>query len=163
MPVIREDGLQLEEHRGFQRAFWLVQRCAWVLFGLILLMALSGLTGAGGHLGRGNLTFRNGELDFPRVARWAASDEIRVRFDAGGDAHSLSFGSVFYDYFEVEAVQPEPQQMLASVEGTTMQFRTRPHSPAHVVVYVRPLRPGFPRYPVQLDAAAAEVRGVVLP
>lgn len=162
-PPVRNDGLQLHEHRRFQEAFWKLERAAWVLFMLVLLLALLGLTGAGGYLSRGTVSVTTGEVRFPRIARWEASDEIRVSINAGNAERRLTLGHRFFDYYEVEAVQPQPGTMHASAAGTVMVFAADPAARMNVVVHVKPLRPGLPRYSVRVDGVGADVHALTLP
>lgn len=163
IPPIRDDGLQLEEHRDFQKILWMIERVAWIAFVLILLGALAGLTGSGGYLSRNTTTLATGVVEVPRVARREASDEISITFGAGREDHHLLFGRRFDDYFEIESIQPEPEQTMGSPAGTRMQFAAERSASMHVVVHVRPLRPGLPQYSIYLDDARAEVAALILP
>ena len=54
-PVPLPEGV--EDHGSFQRRFWFAQRCAWVVFALILSACLFGLLGRGGMFSRGTVHF----------------------------------------------------------------------------------------------------------
>jgi hypothetical protein len=163
MPPTREDGLQVEEDRPFQRAFWVVERCAWALFSLLLLLAMAGLTGAGGYLSRGSYSMPVGDVDYPRVSRWGASDTLRVRFDDGGPTHRLTLGSQFFRYFELATIQPQPERAFAEGSGATFEFTAAPPGRAEVTLYVRAFEPGFPSYRLGLDGTDTQLSTVILP
>ena len=162
-PIIRDDGLQLEEERSFQRTFWIMERCAWVVFALALACAIAGLTGAGGYFSRATFTLADSRIDHPRITRWEASDEITVTFAPGKGMHRLTLGPAFFDAFEVEGVAPQPERSLATAGGTMLEFRARPSAVSRVTLYVRALRPGLPRYMLTVDEASTSVSTTVLP
>jgi hypothetical protein len=163
-PPIRKDGLQLEEQRGFQERFWTAERWAWIGFGLVLLVALAGLTGGGGPLAHATTTVSPaGEYEYPRVTRWEGSDDITVTFAAGGDEHRLSLSHAFSEHFQIEDVQPDPESMIASGDAEIMVFKAEEQSPAKVTIHIRALKPGLASYRVGLDAASTAVTTVVLP
>lgn len=162
-PRVRDDGLQVEEHRAFQRAFWKAQRVAWVLFGVALLLALAGLTGGGGYLAQGTVVLGGAEVLYPRVARWQAADELRIAFPGGADTHRLTLGNAFLDHYAVEAASPPPDRALGTEAGLALEFAGLAGEPLHAVLHLRPLRPGFPRFAVSADGASADVRTVILP
>lgn len=33
---LRSDGLQLDEHRGFQERFWKIERVGWLVFAILV-------------------------------------------------------------------------------------------------------------------------------
>ncbi|HEX7036287.1 MAG TPA: hypothetical protein VF210_10960 [Pseudomonadales bacterium] len=162
-PRVRDDGLQVEEHPGFQRAFWVTQRVAWVVFGVVLLLALAGLTGGGGYLAQGTVVVGGAEVRYPRVARWEAADELRVAFPAGAEVHRLTLGGAFLDHYAVEAAMPRPHRALGTEAGLALEFAGQAGEPLHAVLQLRPLRPGMPRFAVTADGASAEVNAVILP
>src|SRR5690606_25597894 len=69
-PPIRKDGLQIDERRHFQEIFWTVERFAWIIFALILLLALLGLTGSGGYFAKTTQTLDAGTAEYARFSRW---------------------------------------------------------------------------------------------
>lgn len=160
-PAIRDDGLQLEEHRAFQERFWSLQRVAWVLFGLLLLAALLGLTGSGGPLSRAQVALEGGTIDYPRIARWEAADEVIVRFAPGAEQHRLTLSSGFADALQIEGIQPEPESSAAGADGAVLTFATAAGEAAEVTIHVTPLQPGYSTFAVQIDDGAPETLGVL--
>jgi hypothetical protein len=163
-PEIREDGLQLEEHRSFQERFWVVERIAWIAFGVLLLAALVGLTGSGGPLSRTVTSLEGGTIDFPHIMRWEAADEIVVRFAPGAAERSLTLSSGFAEAFQIEDIQPQPSGSVAGAGGAVMMFETEAAAPAEVTLHVTPLKPGWPTVNASIgDGAAASLSMLVLP
>lgn len=162
-PPLREDGLQLQENRSFQRIFWTVERCAWIAFGLVLVLALSGLTGSGGYFATATAVLPTGTVEYSRVSRWEASDEFRVTFNGGRDTHRLTIEPVFFEYLQLEGIQPQPVRSLGSRDGVVLEFAAEDGAPVEAVIYVRPLYAGYLNYRVALDGAATSLRSVILP
>lgn len=163
-PSMRDDGLQLDEHRPFQERFWTVERFAWVAFGLLLAAALLGFTGSGGALSRSTVHLEGGSIDHPRVARWESADEMMVTFSAGAEERRLTLSPAFSDALQVEAIQPEPESTAASGNGAVLTFDTDPVAPAEVTFHFTALKPGAPTFEARIDdGAAAAITMLVLP
>lgn len=162
-PPIRKDGLQIDERRHFQEIFWTVERFAWIIFALILLLALLGLTGSGGYFAKTTQTLDAGTAEYARFSRWEASDEMRFTFNAGAGTHRLTIEPAFYEYLQVEGVQPAPERAFFNEDGLVMEFAAEQGAPLSAVLYYRPLRPGYLSYRVVLDGSAADLATVVLP
>ncbi|WP_318932674.1 hypothetical protein [Sinorhizobium medicae] len=107
-PPVRDDGLQIEEHRTFQESFWRAERVSWVIFGLMLIAALLGITGSGGLLERQIITVADGSVDVPRFSRWEASDVLQATLAGGGAERRLTLSPEFFRTFQVEDIDPPP-------------------------------------------------------
>lgn len=162
-PPIRKDGLQIDERRHFQEIFWTVERFAWIIFALVLLLALLGLTGSGGFFAKATETLDTGTAEYARFSRWEASDEIRFTFNGGAGMHRLAVEPVFFDYFQMEGVQPAPQRAFFNQDGLVMEFAAEQGAPVDAVLYYRPLKPGYLSYRVVLDGTDANLATIVLP
>jgi len=163
VPPIRDDGLQLDEKRNFHRVFWIVERVAWVVFAFILVLALLGLTGSGGYLSRITQTLSTGEVEYPRVTRWQATDELRASFKGGAQTHRLSLGYSFFESFEVEAIQPEPERTVTLPEGVAMEFAAEEGAPVNVTLHMRSLHSGWVNYRLDLDGDGVDASILILP
>ena len=162
-PPIREDGLQVDERRQFQRRFWTMERWAWGGFAVIIAAALVGLTGSGGLFDRTTITLPSADLDVPRVARWQTSDEMSVTFTTGGQAHRLVLNRNFLDDFTIEQVQPQPRRSYLATDSQVMEFAAEGGPPHAAVLHIRAVRPGLARYRVEADGEQAEWLAIVLP
>lgn len=154
----------IEDHRAFQFGFWRVQRIAWIAFAFILMVALAGLTGAGGPLSRASTGLSGGEIDHPRVSRWSAADNFRITLAPGATERTVLLSTAFADHFQIEDIQPAPVRSVAAADGDRLVFETEPGRTAAVVLHVRAQKPGMADYAVSLDDGAPRVlRSIVLP
>lgn len=161
---LRDDGLQLEEPRRFQERYWTAERWAWAGFALLVLSALAGLTGGGGPLSRGEAELGAGSLDYPRIARWQAVDELTVRFAAGGAERSLTLSPRFAESFALESALPEPLRVEAGPDGKRLVFRLVEGAPGQAVLQVRPSSPGIVGFAAAIDGQRpVPLSTVVLP
>lgn len=162
-PPIRPDGLQLDENRRYQERLWAAERWAWGVFVAITLAAALGLTGAGGPLSRTLIAVAGGEVDAPRIARWQAANDLKVRFASDGSERRLLLSPQFLHSFQIESMQPQPQRVTTSSSGQTIHFAAS-SGPAEAVLHLRPQSPGLVRYRVAVDGSApAELSTLILP
>ena len=160
--TVRPDGLQLDEHRGWQRGMWRVQRASWLGLALFLGLALAGWTGRGGVAHHREAALGAGRIEFPRVTRWGAADDVTVTFAGPGTEHVLHLGTGFVDAFEIEAVVPAPRATRAVADGQEMVFATA-EGGGVVRLQIRPSSFGVVRFGAALDGAGAAFSTLVLP
>lgn len=162
-PPIRPDGLQLNENRSYQEKHWTAERCAWILFLVIALAAILGATGAGGPFSRGSTTLEGGEVDYPRIARWASSDEMTVRLGNGTGERTLQLSNSFARSFQIESIQPQPVGVDAVPGAQALRFGST-GGPAQIVIHLRPQSPGMARFSASIDGGAPqELTTLILP
>lgn len=162
-PGVRPDGLQLDENRAFQEKHWTVERWAWGAFIALTLAAALGATGSGGVFSHRLAELEGGTIDHPRITRWAASDEMIVRFAGGSGEPSLALSPAFAQSFQVESVQPRPQRAEGTPEGQRLVFAAA-DGPFEVVVHLRAQYPGLARYRVRIDGGTPEeITTLILP
>lgn len=161
-PPIREDGLQLLEDRALQRRIWSSQRIAWLLFGLLLLGALLGLTGSGGYLSSQSLEFGQAKVEMPRIARWQASDTVLIELQ-GTAATEVVFGPGFSKRFAIESITPEPADSVAGGSGVSMTFDISGQGTKTVLLGVRPTRPGWIGFDMSVAGETRSAWALVLP
>lgn len=162
-PPIRKDGLQVEEDRHFQRRFWIIERWAWLAFGLIAVAALAGLSGGGGYFGHTTITTASAMLEVPRITRWQRPDDITVTFNTANDTHRVVMGLPFVENFSIEQIQPQPERSYLTTDGQAIEFAAEGSAPHVAVLHVRAHRPGMARYVIEVDGEPAEWALVVLP
>jgi len=162
-PPARPDGLQVEEDRRFQRLFWRLQRAGWIIFGLVMAAALLGLTGASGLWATRSVVLPEGQLEYPRVARWDAASQVAVSFTQERPRQRLRVTGELFDYFAIQSVQPTPARSHLTKNGHLLEFTTEGSPPHPVFLTLRPLRPGVARGRVELNGAAIELKTWVLP
>ncbi len=162
-PPVRDDGLQIQERRSFQSVFWTIERCAWFAFAVILLLAIAGLTGSGGYFAMATASYSSGKVEYPRVARVGTSDKISVTFNSEAETHRLTLDPAFYESFQVEGIQPQPERSAGTSEGIAMEFAAQPDASLEVVIYIRALRPGLAGFTAALDGAGEDLTTMVMP
>ncbi|MCA1368535.1 hypothetical protein I6F15_14145 [Bradyrhizobium sp. BRP14] len=163
-PPVRDDGLQLEEHREFQESFWRVERIAWIGFGCILLLAVLGMTGSSGYFARQALAFEGGLVEVPRFSRWQASDTLHVSLAAGDGDKRLALTSAFFQTFQVEDIEPPPLFTEGEGDGTVYHFKSPTPQPLALTFHVRSQRPGSVVYKVSVNGEPMRsVRTIVWP
>ena len=162
-PTVRPDGLQLDEHRSFQERWWTVERFAWGGFCVLVAMAASGLLGGGGPLANARHDFEGGALEYPRVSRWQANDQMRVVFAADAPMKAVTLGDLA-SHFTIETVIPEPARTLTTDNGPRMEFAFDEGASGTVVFTVRAGSPGLARFSVAVGAdAPVPLSSLVLP
>lgn len=163
-PTPRE--LQIHEDRVFQERMWTAERVAWIGFASVLLIALLGLTGQGGPLQRATASSGAGQIDYPRVTRWATSDEIVLTLPAapGADRAVVETDDHFARIFRIEDIQPAPAESLALPDGQRLVFALGEGGWGQVSLHVRAMKPslGVP-VGVRIDGEPMTITPVVLP
>lgn len=163
IPPVRPDGLQLEEMRDRQRRFWRVQRIAWWGFGVIMVVAILGMTGSGGILHKQTIAFAGATVEIPRVSRWEGSDEVSITFHDPADSHQVQLSQPFFDRFSVERIQPEPDSNPLLTGGQAMVFPAAGPPPHHLRIDVRAIHFGLTRFDMTIGAETRPVTLIVLP
>ena len=87
MNVHRLGELDTTEDPVFERRQWRMERIAWTLLGVVVLLALTGLLGAGGPLSTTHAVSADGSLrvEYPRFARRQAESDITLHVAVPGD------------------------------------------------------------------------------
>lgn len=163
-PPVRRDGLQIDEHRGFQEKFWKAERIAWICFGVVILLALLGVTGSGGLQARMKLAFDDGFVEVPRFSRWETSDSLTALLPPGTEGHSLSVGSDFFRTFQVEDIDPPPRSSEGSSDAIVYHFQADAGQPLALTMHLRSQNPGIVKYQVSVNGGPAQTaRTIVWP
>lgn len=164
VPSIRADGLQIDEFRPFQETWWTVERIAWCGFALVVIAALLGILGAGGPFSEARQSFGAAAVDYPRVTRWLANDELRVVFGAGGGSRTLTLGTGFAEHFAIDSVQPLPESVVVTEAGHRMAFAFEGGAGGPAVLNIRPSNPGIADYTIAVDdSEPVRLTTIVLP
>lgn len=138
--------LQVDEDRRFQERFWKAQRFAWGAMGLFILTALAGATGSGGPLAHELVETPAGSIEYPRIARWQAADQMTIRLPASAVGPvEIELSDAFIQAFAVETVQPEPSSATAMGSSHRYTFDLPADRGEKSIVFG--LRPGSPALP----------------
>lgn len=163
-PPVRDDGLQIEEHRRFQESFWRAERVSWVIFGLMLIAAILGTTGSGGQLERQVATFADGSVDAPRFSRWEASDTLQASLAGSGTERRLILSPEFFTTFQVEDIDPPPIAAEGSADGLAYRFRAATEQALVLTLHLRAQKPGIVSYRASVNGGPAQaLRTIVWP
>ena len=130
------------EDRPFQEAYWSFQRVAWFSFAALVAFALAGGMGGEGPLARQSLTSGSAVIDAPRVMRWEANDEIRIR-EATSPRESIAvvLSPALTDTLQIETISPTPFQTATTRAGTSYWFFLEPRTRADITFHIRAIRP----------------------
>lgn len=136
-------GLQVTEDRSWQEKFWTAQRVGWALMAMFILAAVAGLTGMGGPLASARAELGGGTIDYPRITRWQADDQLQVSISPASLADvELTLSRDFVQLFAIESIQPEPAEVQATAAGHRFTFETEPGERERVITFtVRATRP----------------------
>jgi hypothetical protein len=122
---------------------WRVERAGLVAMALVIVAALTGLTG-GGPLSRAQARTADGRLtlEYERFMRWDAPAPLRLRFDAsaadGGEIRVWLDRGYLRDV-KIERVVPEPQKVQLGAGRVTYVFPSAGGSAGDTVtMYVEP-------------------------
>lgn len=163
IPPVRPDGLQLDEPRDRQRRYWQIQRVAWWGFGLVMLVAVLGLTGSGGVFHKQTIEFAAATVEIPRVSRWEGSDDLSVTFRNPEDSHELILTQPFFDRFMIERIQPEPDQNRLRPGGQSMTFPAQDAPPHQVKFDMRAMHFGWTSFDMTIAGETRRINLLVLP
>lgn len=155
-PRLRPDGLQLDEHRRFQERFWKLERVAWVVFAIVTISALLGLTGAGGPLATASAESGNAVISYPRVARWETADELQIAFRPrdGVTERTVTLAPEFAKAFQLEDVQPNPSETKISDRGQILVFENPDTLGGQITMHVRAQSVGRKSFAINIDDGA---------
>lgn len=148
---------------ALQERFWAVERGAWVVFALMILAAVLGLTGAGGVFSRASMSLPGGTVDYPRVARWQASDHISVSFTPGAAERQVTLSPDLLDKVDVDHVVPPPKATRSGPAGSVYSFDVDAAKGGEVDFNLRVEHPGWTAFRIGLDGDSADGALLVLP
>lgn len=140
---ISAPGLQLDEDIGFQRRFRIAQRVAWVIAGLVIIVALLGLFGSGPLTGAVAGESESGlQLHYQRFARYQSPTSFQVDVVVSDPTATQA---VFWiersslKHYEVEGVSPEPESIEVAGDRLVYAFQIAPETElVEVVMRVQP-------------------------
>lgn len=144
----RVGPLDIGEDIDFQRREWVVERGAWLVVLLILIVGLAGLFG-GGPLSHAEASSGPLVLDYERFVRKRAPTELDLRVApeavANGEV-ALWLDQSVVEKIDVERIVPEPVEMEGAVDRVVYRFAVAdPEEPAEVTFHLQPAEPGAVR------------------
>lgn len=120
-----ENGLELDVNMRLQRVIWKVQRLAWVVAFLVLVMIALGITGDGPLADARRASDDDGlAIEYARFARETAPTTMRLAVTPGPDASEVQLwlGQVLLDQYRIEQITPEPDSTTLDSERLLLSF-----------------------------------------
>jgi hypothetical protein len=120
-----DDGLEILEDMDYQQRSWRHERVGWVVLAAILVSAVLGAF-SHGILGYRSVS-DDGRLTvaYEQVARRGGVTDLEVSVapDAlKSDRLQVHVSEHYLDRMDIEAITPEPAEMLADGDGVTFEF-----------------------------------------
>ncbi len=143
--VHRVGDLELDEHIGFQRRSWRVQRIGQIVVVLVVLAALAGLFGGGG-LAHREAQEGGARIEYPRFLRAHSPIAIRVSLPENASeagATSVAIDASFFDVFDLEQISPAPEKQRLGDNTVIFQFAHTAGARGSITVQVKATRMGL--------------------
>jgi len=159
----KRDLDEFHEDLTYQRTFWSVERIAWGVFALIIVAALLGLTGSGGPLAHAKAETPIGSVEYPRISRWQATDDLIVRLRPTPQTQgAIELDRRFVEVFEVVSIQPQPAQAYATPEAMRYVFDI--DGGGEIVFQLCALHPAIlQNAAIRIGAAEIRASAIILP
>jgi len=126
----KPEGPQVTEDLEFQKKEWRTGRIGWVVLGTILLLGLLGVFGDSGLLNT-TTTGEQGQgfwIEHERFIRNLAPTTLTLFIapdQITGEELRVWFPQDYIGEFEIESIEPEPEQVTATGGGQEYTFNVR--------------------------------------
>ncbi|MEX0782508.1 MAG: hypothetical protein WD557_07650 [Dehalococcoidia bacterium] len=118
----QQPGLQIGVDPSFDRIQWRVERFAWILMALVILLALLGFFGGGGPLMRATERSGDSEVRYNRMIRFQGQTRLEITVPGSGGEARITFNQPFLADMQIEGIHPEPAAVRAGSESVTYVF-----------------------------------------
>ncbi len=135
----------VQEDMRFQYVWWVAERVAWVIIGLVPLAALTGLF-SHGVLSESRASAPDAPLTvhYERFQRQTALSRFIAHIPSGGSNElRLRLSPSFQEAFEIESIQPQPVRSTAGAEGMEFFFRPPAAGELIAIIWTRPRQFGL--------------------
>jgi len=159
------DEVAVGEDLAFQAKWWRFERSVWILFGLILLLDLSGLLGRG-PLSKVERHTADGTVDvrYERIERTGTPSFMQVSFGSSAihdGKIELFVSESIVKELGAQRVVPAPQTSVVGNGGLTYTFPASTQ-PASVEFSLQPSARGIYKFTVQVVGGEAMSETVVV-
>jgi hypothetical protein len=134
----QKSDLELTEDFTFEQREWKVQRIAWLIMALLVMLGLLGLFGPG-PLSSRTLTSADGtlRLEYNRFERHQAPSTLRLQLQATGETKArVWIARQFMENVKLEAVVPSPERVEPRDGGLLYTFNVLRNQPSSAVFHL---------------------------
>lgn len=137
-------GLEISQDLAFQRRQFRVQHAATVLFVLIVLAALLGLTGMG-PLSDAQTSSGAGDLSVShdRFLRLGTPTELEIRLAGVQQTTEVALDAAYLEGFDIDEISPQPDGQSAEPDRVVLTFEER--GPSTLTITLTPREIGTQR------------------
>jgi hypothetical protein len=133
--------LEIKQDLEFQEREWRVERVAWVLGAVLLVLAALGLFGRGGPLSNVVVQYAAGasQLKYERFVRKLAPTLVELRLTETGADPVVWVDRGFVERVEITNVAPQPDHTATNGDQLLLTFAaSAPGQPITVQIYFEP-------------------------
>ena len=145
-----------------ERITWRVQRAGWVVMGLVVILALAGLLGAGPAAQR-EATGTHHAVAWQGISRLGAPEEVQFRVWTGADSVRITIGDVLVETHKDIHWSPEPARSYATARGQQSVFALIPGDTTRIALHWQPAHVGRVTGRVMVDNMSQRMQKVILP
>lgn len=160
----RKPSAQILEDMPFHHRQWFMQRVAWAIAVLVVVLALFGLFGDGplSHAHAATATFR---VDYDRLIRRDNPVPLDIDVKASqGNEVSVVLSADYVQAFRLDSVLPYPDHMYATASEVVFVFRSAaPGTPLHITILQAALNPGSVHGQIRMADAEVAINQFVYP
>jgi hypothetical protein len=130
--------LELPTDDAFQQMEWRVQRIGWLVWAILLLAALLGLTGSGWFSSEeATSEDRTITVRYDRFLHYHKPTqlEINLKSNESDDRWQLKVGRSLLDRLQILRIEPEPERREIAPDGIVYAFLRSAGAPAGKVVF----------------------------
>jgi hypothetical protein len=130
-------ALQISEDLEFKRRQWMVQRVAWILIFVTLVLGLLGLFGHG-RLSDSRAGTSELSIEYQRFLRQNSPGQLLVNLQhprVEDGVVRLAIGREFLNAFRVEHIMPQPLRVRADADELTFEFAAATNATAVAISF----------------------------
>ncbi len=148
--------LPISEDMEFQSRSWIAERIAWVAIAIAVVLGLFGVF-AGGPSTEVTAPYKDGLLavEYQRFAHKTARSQFTIRIKpASPEGTRVRLGPGFRDYYDIEALAPQPLRSSSGSSGLDLTFAPSDSGDLTVHLAARAKRFGIAMIAVTVEGQA---------